>query len=253
MLHQNKQITEAIENINEEISDLKKRKEFLQNITIKSVTCKEWHELCRTPIRSSKILLEFAKRTFIMGTDFELGYNYVRFKWDKFEILCPTSECITFEVGVGSNGIYSSKPIMFESYGYEEAKKTLKYVDAIKTKQNIFKRATLFYPYLNPFFAILKYLVNGLWKEKKSIEKIKNEVEAYRTNYEKRKKEYEKNLHKYEEDWLNFFTNMYPFILDWYGDNKPMTDIICHALSDNEKERFIYLSKQKHQEESNNV
>lgn len=230
------EVQEAIECLDTEIKELQREKSFLQSLEIRPVTCREWHTICETALRNSNLLLEIAKQTFPMGSNFKVGCNYVTFEWKKLTICCPTSRQIYFEVRRTDN---CGKPIFFDSLYHSEriaAAKT--YYETVETKQSIYCRAKTRYPSCKPFFAVCRYVVSGCWTEKEVTERLKVQIAEIEQKEEKARKQYQDNLEDYEKSWREFFVELNPFIQAWYGDDKPLIDVKCHGLSDRDKIRF---------------
>lgn len=77
--------------INNEIEKLEKQRSLIENLEIKAVDEKTWHEICLTPARDQRELIRaIAKATFPQGENFKVRANEVVFTLNGFTIELPT-------------------------------------------------------------------------------------------------------------------------------------------------------------------
>ena len=83
--------TKVLNKINDEIKELERKRELIENLKIAAVDEKTWHEICLTPARyEHELIEEIAKATFPQGKNFEVGVNEVEFTLNGFNIELPT-------------------------------------------------------------------------------------------------------------------------------------------------------------------
>lgn len=185
-------ISEAIDEINEEISKLQSQKTLIENIEIKGKISEDiWHEICETPLRHSSVMANFVANLFPNATNIIVHCNYVYFDLYGFKIQIPTSRQRGINVDLSWYASYKNtgKPTLYLSLSNQRRLKYYEYCDK-GYKWN--EKAKIICGGWN---SRLVLFINYLFEKTKYNEKdrIKFEKE-YRENKEK----YEERLERYE-------------------------------------------------------
>lgn len=94
-----KDIAEAIESLEEQITEYKKQIEAVKTINFNaSVDEDTWHKICFTPLRTSDLMGKLLKNIFPDAEDIKVGSNYVFFTLYGFKCFLPTSDYYQIEV-----------------------------------------------------------------------------------------------------------------------------------------------------------
>ena len=110
------ELTDAIKSIEEEIEELTKRKEFLENIDITKVPNEdEWHEMCLSDLRHSDLLGIFITNIFPNAADIKIGCNYAQFSLYDFICYIPTSNIRGIEIDT-KWFVKTKKPIYMDNH-----------------------------------------------------------------------------------------------------------------------------------------
>lgn len=110
------ELIDAIKSIEEEIEELTKRKEFLENIDITKVPNEdEWHEMCLSDLRHSDLLGRFITNIFPNATDIKIGCNYAQFSLYDFICYIPTSLIKGIEIDT-KWFVKTKKPIYMDNH-----------------------------------------------------------------------------------------------------------------------------------------
>lgn len=95
----NKSVEDAIKELEGSIAETNLHIELLKSIDwSKPVSEKDWHMICKTPLRTSNLLEILVKNTFTEAENVEVSPNYVRFNLYGFQCFIPTTKCIGIEV-----------------------------------------------------------------------------------------------------------------------------------------------------------
>ena len=185
-------ISEAIDEINEEISKLKAQKTLIESIDIKGKINEDtWHEICETPLRHSGIMANFVANLFPNATNIIVHCNYVYFDLYGFKIQIPTSRQRGINVDLSWYASYKNteKPTMFISVANKRKLKYYEYCDKgykwdLKAQaicENDYNKIALFITYL---FKKMNY--------------GKKDREIFEKEYRENKEKYEERLERYE-------------------------------------------------------
>lgn len=78
--------------LNNKKDEINNQIKMIENLKTEPVTEDEWHELCKTPVRYSDILLKIAEVTFPYGKNFtKKNPNEISFEINGFNITIPTT------------------------------------------------------------------------------------------------------------------------------------------------------------------
>ena len=98
------EIQEVLETLQSDITEKENQINLIKTIDwTKSVTEKEWHQICETLLRTSDLLCNLLKNTFPNATDIQLGMNHVDFNLYGFKCKLPTSRYEEIRVDMSWN------------------------------------------------------------------------------------------------------------------------------------------------------
>lgn len=191
-------IKEAIQEIDENISELMLQKEILQNLDFsKPVDEETWHKLCETPLRSSGLLGVLVKNIFPLAENIKVHCNYVYFNLLGFKVQIPTSRCLSINVDTS----------WYRCSYWEEPKlvydpvidKITKYFEAVNNHKGWYECAK---NRIRSGESYRKWVLFLMWFGKY---KWKSITSKQKQDYENRKREneegYERNLEKYRKEF----------------------------------------------------
>lgn len=97
-------IQDVLETLQSDITEKENQINLIKTIDwTKSVTEKEWHQICETLLRTSDLLCNLLKNTFPNATDIQLGMNHVDFNLYGFKCKLPTSRYEEIRVDMSWN------------------------------------------------------------------------------------------------------------------------------------------------------
>lgn len=164
------EIDNAKQTINEQISELQGQIDLLNSINIDGVIDEElWHQICETPLRSSKLMATFVQNIFPDATDIVVHCNYVYFKIMGFGVQIPTSQARGINVHTGWYTRYGMQIEPFEEYLSEQQLRIYKYLEAVDNKDDwktIVKLRVDRPEWMLPFLWFLKYKWENPKREK---------------------------------------------------------------------------------------
>lgn len=198
------QLQIAIQSIDNEITELQQRKEFLKSIDTKKVLNEdEWHELCQSCLRSNSILNVFVANIFPNATDIHVGPNYVKFTLYDINCYLPTSLVKGIEIDVKQ---------------------------FVKTKEPIYMDRNT--TYISPKLEILNNYINANnWDEKSSIiigngYKKSARFILWHCKYKFKHKEYLEKQKLYQEEYDGNFEQITKTYSELVNKQKDMINII---------------------------
>lgn len=123
----NEELNQAVSQIEEEIVEKQRQIDLLESMDFtKPIDEDTWHELCETPLRSSKLLGVLVKNTFPLAENIVVHCNYVYFDLFGFKVQIPTSRRRGINVDTSWYG-----------YGYREEPK-FRYTTTIQRLNDYF-------------------------------------------------------------------------------------------------------------------
>lgn len=123
----NEELNQAVSQIEEEIVEKQRQIDLLESMDFtKPIDEDTWHELCETPLRSSKLLGALVKNTFPLVENIVVHCNYVYFDLFGFKVQIPTSRRRGINVDTSWYG-----------YGYREEPK-FRYTTTIQRLNDYF-------------------------------------------------------------------------------------------------------------------
>ena len=189
---------EAIQEIDENISELMLQKEILQNLDFsKPVDEETWHKLCETPLRSSGLLGVLVKNIFPLAEDIKVHCNYVYFSLLGFKVQIPTScrQGINVDTSWYCCSYWKEPELVYDPV----INKMTKYFDAVNNHKGWYecaKNRIRFGESCRKWVLFLMWFGKYKWKPITSKQK---------QDYENRKREneerYERNLEKYKKEF----------------------------------------------------
>ena len=94
-----KDITEAIKSLEEQISEYKEQIEVVKNTDFNAPVDEDtWHKICFTSLRTSDLMGRLLKNIFPDAEDIKVDSNYVIFTLYGFKCYLPTSDYYNIEV-----------------------------------------------------------------------------------------------------------------------------------------------------------
>lgn len=186
-VEQSTEITKVINSINLQILECKKQITFLSTTDYSQpVTEEVWHQLCKTQLCSSGVMVDLARNIFPQGENFKLCSNAVLFDLMGFTCELPTTRCTGINVNTDwylkkdgePKKIYTNRALAMKQY--------FKELDN-GASQSRLAEIRLFIK--NPFIRNMKWWLYYRWKNdhREYWEKLFEEIEE---SYEKRTKEY---------------------------------------------------------------
>lgn len=158
----------AIEILQDEISEKKQQIKLIENLDFsKPITEKEWHQLCRTPLRTSALLIELIKSTFPDAEDIKLQAQAVKFNLYGIDCYLPTTD----ELGIGIDLSWYQHIRRYGEFADEmdqEGKQIIEYLSI--QKPTIYDRVDFVYPFKPGHMKVFYYNKtekDKLWREHK--------------------------------------------------------------------------------------
>ena len=158
----------AIEILQDEISEKKQQIKLIENLDFsKPITEKEWHKLCRTPLRTSALLIELIKSTFPDAEDIKLQAQAVKFNLYGIDCYLPTTD----ELGIGIDLSWYQHIHQYGEFEDEmdnECKQIIEYLNI--QNPSIYDRVDFVYPFKPGHMKVFYYNKiekDKLWREHK--------------------------------------------------------------------------------------
>lgn len=233
-------IEDAIKDLEDSISEKQSYIELIKAIDWdKPITENEWHVLCRTSLRTSKMLARLVKNTFPKAENIEVLVNYVRFELFGFKCFLPTSRVQGIEVHTGWYRRDEGVPNEENKY-YGNVKAMKNYFDALDNNESwklLFKYRLPNLSYYRTWVKFLMWFGWYKWKDPKR-EEWEKEFERCEANYERRvfehcaKRRYVRDKAKFMIEKLIPELSKFTTIVRTYKDN-------TFSLMDNKIENII--------------
>ena len=133
------EVRKALAKIQNNIDELNKQKELIKNIDFsKPINEEEWHEICKTPLRSSDILCVIIRNIFPQAKNIKRYSNCVVFDLLDFSISIPTSNCRG--ISISTKWYIPDKDIpKLELEHYDNILRLKKYFELVDTKSVWYK------------------------------------------------------------------------------------------------------------------
>lgn len=204
-------LNEAIQEIDEDIQELQKRKDLLLSLDFsKPVDEATWHEICQTSLRYSDALIDIVKNIFPQAEDIKRGSNYVYFTLLGFNVQIPTS--LVQGINVDTSWIHSvRRPVSV--YWNESAEKMKKYLKLVDEKAGWYElakcRCTTEWRFKICYF--FWWWFKYKWKkiDRAGIEKVlKQQEDAYAHKLQENQQE----LKEMNERLVRFKNELFPLI-----------------------------------------
>lgn len=201
-----KDVLEAISDIEEQIDDLKSQKELIESFDFsKPVDEDTWHRICETPLRSSNLLAVLVKNIFPEAEDILVHANYVYFNLLGFKIQIPTSYCRGINVDTGWYVRDQGEPKMYLTESQELMKQYFEALDNGANWRTLAKiRLRCYKDWFIPFAWWFKYK----WKDphrndwEKLISEKKENLENQKVRYHQTREEMLKRTIKLKDELL---------------------------------------------------
>lgn len=189
MQNQNYDVSDVISELNETIDEIQNQIAVVKSIDFtKPVTENQWHILCETPLRYSKLLAVLVKNIFPLAENIIVGCNYVYFDMIGFRVQIPTSRCRGINVDTSWYHRDLGEPTKIYSKPIENM---MKYFNAVDSKAGWYECARYRLTYgnnCNKWLLFIVWWFKYKWKDPKreQYEKVKSQQEqAYRERVEK--------------------------------------------------------------------
>ena len=216
-------IQDVLEVLQSDSTEKEKQMNLIKNIDwTKSVTEKEWHQICETLLRTSDLLCNLLKNTFPNATDIKLEMNYVNFNLYGFRCQLPTARYEEILVDMSWNK--KLKEPTLENYYtmYQFERNMKKYFELLDSHGYWLELFDLRFPIFKHYKKWIKFILwfgKYKWKDvhreqwEEQFKKTEERVTEKLNLYEKEKREIEeknKILHeKLLPELYQFTKNVY--------------------------------------------
>lgn len=216
-------IQEVLETLQSDITEKENQINLIKNIDwTKSVTEKEWHQICETLLRTSDLLCNLLKNTFPNATDIKLEMNYVNFNLYGFRCQLPTSRYEEILVDMSWNKKLKEPTLENTIYSFEFESNMRKYFELLDSHGYWLELFDLRFPIFKHYKKWIKFILwfgKYKWKDvyreqwEEQFKKTEERVTEKLNLYEKEKREIEeknKILHeKLLPELYQFTKNVY--------------------------------------------
>ncbi len=199
-------VSEAVIELNNELEDIQRKIALVKSIDFtKPVTENQWHMICETPLRNSKLLAILVKNTFPLAENIIVHFNYVYFDMLGFNVQIPTSGCRGINVDTSWYEEDYGEPTEIYS---EPIESMIKYFDAVDNKKGWYECAKHRVTYgktCKKWLLFITWWFKYRWKDpkRKLVEEVKSQQEeSYKKLLEKYHSE-RKDIHNKTETLLN--------------------------------------------------
>lgn len=192
------EVRKALAKIQNNIDELNKQKELIKNIDFsKPINEEEWHEICKTPLRSSDILCVIIRNIFPQAKNIKRYSNCVVFDLLDFSISIPTTNCRG--ISISTKWYIPDKDIpKLALENYDNILRLKKYFELVDTKSvwykfvhwdELAKCRISNAEYDRKWFLFCKWFLYYKWKNdrRKDFEK---RLEQIQLNHKKNVEEY---------------------------------------------------------------
>ena len=188
----NKTVQDAIAEINENINELQEQLKLIQSFDFtKPVTEDVWHEICKTPLRSSDLLAILVKNIFPDAENILVQCNYVYFELMGFKVQIPTS----LARGINVDTSWYEKDNGEPSKIYLPDAQTMKlYLEAVDQNANWYERAKIRCRFADSWSKPRLFL---WWHLKHRW--IKIDREKWEARFKREEAEFQKRIESYHE------------------------------------------------------
>lgn len=156
-----KDIVEAIESLEEQISEYKEQIEVVKNTDFNAPVDEDtWHKICFTSLRTSDLMGRLLKNIFPDAEDIKVDCNYVMFTLYGFKCFLPTSDYYNIEVDTS----WYIKDKGLETF-HEYCKRTGRNVTLLQEEYLKIEKPT-FKQKINYVFDTPRYKKMPYWKKK---------------------------------------------------------------------------------------
>lgn len=187
----NKDIEETLEELREDIEEKETQVKLIQQLDInKSLTEKEWHQICLTPLRGSDLLGNLLKNIFPHSTNIKVCANYVYFNLYDFHCKIPTytKECIKVDTSWNKDLI---RPTLENSMNWN-SRNMREYFKTLDSNGSWIELFNLRFPKHKYYSKYRKFI---LWFGKYKWKKTNRE--EWQKKFKEEEKTFEKKLETY--------------------------------------------------------
>lgn len=156
----------AIEILQDEIVEKQRQIKLIMDLDLSGQVTEEiWHHLCRTPLRTSRLLIDIVKSTFPDAEDIELQEQAVKFNLYGIDCYLPTTD----ELGIGIDLSWYQYIRQYGKFADEmdqECKQIVEYLNI--QNPTIYDRVDFVYPFKSGHMKVFYYNKSEkdkLWRE----------------------------------------------------------------------------------------
>lgn len=222
----------AIEILQDEILEKQHQIKLIKDLDpSEQVTEEKWHKLCRTPLRTSALLIELIKSTFPEAEDIELQEQAVKFNLYGIDCYLPTTD----ELGIGIDLSWYQYIRQYGEFAEEmdqDCKQIIEYLNI--QKPTIYDRVDFVYPFKPGHMKVFYYNKtekDKLWREHKDEiinrtdpERLQRIVSVKMIQFDEKKKEQVEKLRVQQQKVDMLRDKVIPYLKQFTGTIYSYTD-----------------------------